>query len=76
MLIHRHLLRDVWGPAHEQDLNLLRVSVNKLRHKFESDPARPQYILTDVRVGYRLDAPPPGEDHSGAPPHRGARCSS
>lgn len=57
VLIHRHLLREVWGPAYEQDLNLLRVSVSKLRHKVESDPARPQYILTEVGVGYRLRVP-------------------
>jgi len=54
VLMHRHLLREVWGPAYEQDLNLLRVSVSKLRHKVESDPARPQYILTEAGVGYRL----------------------
>jgi len=57
VVLHRHLLREVWGPAYEQDLNLLRVSVNKLRHKVESNPARPQYILTEVGVGYRLRAP-------------------
>ncbi len=55
--MHRHLLRDVWGPAYERDLNLLRVSVNKLRRKIESNPARPQYIVTEAGVGYRLRSP-------------------
>ncbi|HLJ61374.1 MAG TPA: response regulator [bacterium] len=55
--VHRHLLREVWGPAYEHDLSLLRVSVSKLRHKVESDPARPQYILTEAGVGYRLRVP-------------------
>ncbi|HYM68170.1 MAG TPA: helix-turn-helix domain-containing protein, partial [bacterium] len=57
VLMHGTLLREVWGPAYEQDLNLLRVSVSKLRHKVESDPARPQYILTEAGVGYRLRVP-------------------
>ncbi len=54
VLIHRHLLRDVWGPGYDHDANLLRVNISKLRHKIESDPARPQYILTEPGVGYRL----------------------
>jgi two-component system, OmpR family, KDP operon response regulator KdpE len=54
VLIHRHLLRDVWGPGYDHDTNLLRVNISKLRHKIESDPARPQYILTEPGVGYRL----------------------
>jgi len=57
VLVHRRLLREAWGPAYEQDLNLLRVSVSKLRHKVESNPARPQYIITEVGVGYQLRSP-------------------
>jgi two-component system, OmpR family, KDP operon response regulator KdpE len=56
VLLHRNLLREVWGPGYDQDTNLLRVSISKLRHKIESDPARPQYILTEPGVGYRLRA--------------------
>lgn len=54
VLLHRHLLREVWGPGYDHDTNLLRVNISKLRHKIESDPARPQYILTEPGVGYRL----------------------
>jgi two-component system KDP operon response regulator KdpE len=54
VLLHRHLLREVWGPGYDHDTNLLRVNISKLRHKVESDPARPQYILTEPGVGYRL----------------------
>ncbi len=54
VLIHRQLLREVWGPGYDQDMNLLRVNVSKLRHKIESDPARPRYIVTEPGVGYRL----------------------
>ena len=54
VLLHRHLLREVWGPGYDQDANLLRVNISKLRHKIESDPARPRYIVTEPGVGYRL----------------------
>ncbi|HYM70994.1 MAG TPA: response regulator [bacterium] len=56
VLIHRHLMREVWGPGYDPDTNLLRVNISKLRHKVEPDPARPQYILTEPGVGYRLRA--------------------
>lgn len=54
VLLHRHLLREVWGPGYDQDANLLRVNISKLRHKIEADPARPQHIVTEPGVGYRL----------------------
>jgi len=56
VLLHRHLLREVWGPGYDQDVNLLRVNISKLRHKIEADPARPRYIVTEPGVGYRLRA--------------------
>jgi two-component system, OmpR family, KDP operon response regulator KdpE len=54
VLIHRQLLREVWGPGYDQDTNLLRVNISKLRRKIESDSARPRYIITEPGVGYRL----------------------
>ena len=57
VLIHRHLMHEVWGPGYDPDTNLLRVNVSKLRHKIEPDPARPRYILTEPGVGYRLRVP-------------------
>jgi two-component system KDP operon response regulator KdpE len=54
VLIHRHLLREVWGPGYDQDTNLLRVNISKLRHKIEADPARPRFIVTEPGVGYRF----------------------
>jgi len=54
VLTHRHILGKVWGPAHTQDAQYLRVFIRSLRHKLEPDPARPKYILTEPGVGYRL----------------------
>jgi two-component system, OmpR family, KDP operon response regulator KdpE len=54
VLTHRHILMKVWGPAHTEDAQYLRVFIRNLRHKLEPDPARPRYILTEPGVGYRL----------------------
>lgn len=56
VLTHRQLLKEVWGPAYEQEVHLLRVNVSNLRRKIEPDPARPQYLITEPGVGYRLKA--------------------
>jgi two-component system KDP operon response regulator KdpE len=58
VLTHRQLLRDVWGPAHVEDVQYLRVFVRGLRQKLEPDPAQPTHILTELGVGYRLQLPP------------------
>jgi two-component system, OmpR family, KDP operon response regulator KdpE len=54
VLTHRHILSKVWGPAHTEDAQYLRVFIRNLRHKLEPDPARPRHILTEPGVGYRL----------------------
>jgi len=54
VLTHRHLLRAVWGPAHEDHIDYLRVAIRALRQKLEDDPARPALILNEPAVGYRL----------------------
>ncbi len=54
VLTHRHLLRAVWGPAHEDHIDYLRVAIRALRQKLEVDPAAPQLILNEPAVGYRL----------------------
>ena len=53
VVTHRHLLTAVWGPAHEEDVQYLRVFVGQLRQKIEPDPATPALILTEPGVGYR-----------------------
>ena len=54
VLTHRHLLREVWGPAHVDNSHYLRTYMAHLRQKLESDPARPQHLITETGVGYRL----------------------
>jgi two-component system KDP operon response regulator KdpE len=53
VVTHKQLLTAVWGPAHEQDVQYLRVFVGQLRQKIEPDPAQPALILTEPGVGYR-----------------------
>lgn len=54
VLTHAHLLRAVWGPAQEKQIEYLRVAVRGLRQKLESDPANPAIIINEPAVGYRL----------------------
>lgn len=56
VLTHSHLLRTVWGPAQQEQIDYLRVGVRSLRKKLEKDPARPTLILNEPAVGYRLAA--------------------
>jgi two-component system sensor histidine kinase KdpD len=54
VLTHAHLLRAVWGPAQEKQVEYLRVAVRGLRQKLENDPANPSIIINEPAVGYRL----------------------
>lgn len=54
VLTHAHLLRTVWGPAQERQIEYLRVAIRSLRQKLEPDPARPSIIINEPAVGYRL----------------------
>jgi two-component system KDP operon response regulator KdpE len=54
VLTHRQLLQEVWGPESQQETHYLRVYMNQLRQKLESDPTQPAYLLTEPGVGYRL----------------------
>ena len=55
VLTHKFLLRELWSTP--IDAQYLRVYVRQLRQKIEPDPTRPQYILTETGIGYRLRAP-------------------
>lgn len=58
VLTHSQLLRAVWGPAQEHQIEYLRVAIRSLRQKLEKDPARPEFLLNEPAVGYRLASPP------------------
>src|SRR5437588_5360770 len=55
VLTHKFLLRELWDDL--TDAQYLRVYVRQLRQKIEGNPERPQYILTETGIGYRLRAP-------------------
>lgn len=55
MLTHKQILKDVWGPAHGDDTQYLRVYVSQLREKIERDASDPDYIVTEPGIGYRME---------------------
>ena len=56
VVTHQQLLREVWGPSHDDQAHYVRVYMAHLRQKLETEPARPRYLLTEPGVGYRLAA--------------------
>ena len=53
VLTHRQILAAVWGPAHTEDTQYLRVFIGQLRAKIERDPSAPRIVTTEPGVGYR-----------------------
>jgi two-component system KDP operon response regulator KdpE len=54
ILTHEQILFTVWGPAYTKETQYLRVYMGQLRQKFEKEPARPRYLITEPGIGYRL----------------------
>lgn len=54
VVTHAALLRSVWGPGHDGDVEYLRVAARGIRRKLEDDPSRPSLIRNEPGVGYRL----------------------
>jgi two-component system KDP operon response regulator KdpE len=54
VVTQRHLLKEVWGPSSIEQSHYLRVYMAQLRHKLETEPARPRWLITEPGVGYRL----------------------
>lgn len=59
VVTHQHLLKEVWGSSHLDDVHYLRIVVRKLRQKIEADATKPQILLTELGIGYRLATVPP-----------------
>ena len=57
VVTHRQILTNVWGPAHGEDTQYLRVYVGHLRQKIEDNPDDPVIITTEPGIGYRIAEP-------------------
>ncbi|WP_303866244.1 response regulator [Acetobacterium wieringae] len=53
VLTHDYIIKEVWGP-YTNEIQALRVNMANIRRKIEENPAEPQYIVTQVGVGYRM----------------------
>ena len=53
VLTHASIIKEVWGP-YANEIQALRVNMANIRRKLENNPAEPQYIVTEVGVGYRM----------------------
>jgi two-component system KDP operon response regulator KdpE len=58
VVTHQQLLKEVWGPAHVEDVQYLRVLMRQLRQKIEPDSVVARLLVTEQGVGYRLLALP------------------
>ncbi|MGE5315770.1 MAG: response regulator [Acidobacteriota bacterium] len=54
VLTHNFILQKIWGPTFDEEKQYLRVYIAQLRKKIEENPARPQRIITESRIGYRF----------------------
>ncbi len=54
VLTHQYLLKEVWGPGSARETHYVRVFMANLRKKLEKDPSRPEFLITEQGVGYRL----------------------
>ena len=56
VVTHAALLRSVWGPGHDNDVEYLRVAARGIRLKLEDDPSQPTLLRNEPGIGYRLQA--------------------
>jgi two-component system KDP operon response regulator KdpE len=54
VVTHHQALTRLWGPAHHDDVQYLRVVIAQLRAKLEADAAKPRHLLNEAGIGYRL----------------------
>ena len=57
VLTYDFLIKEIWGPNMKNDNRILRVNMANIRRKIEHNPAQPQYIFSEVGVGYRIVDP-------------------
>src|SRR5262249_1945171 len=56
MLTRKQILKQVWGDAHTEDMQYLRVYISQLREKLENNIPVPCYIVTEPGIGYRMES--------------------
>ena len=56
MLTHRQILKEVWGPAHSEDAQYLRVYIGQVRDKIQKSSGGEKYIVTEPGIGYRMES--------------------
>ena len=54
VLTYRHIMNIIWGPYTGGSNQILRVNMANIRRKIEADPAQPQYVFTEIGIGYRM----------------------
>ena len=54
VLTYDYLIKELWGPSARSDNQILRVNMANIRRKIEKNPAAPEYIFTEIGVGYRM----------------------
>ena len=54
VLTYDFMIRELWGPFSGCDTQILRVNMANIRRKLERDPSMPEYITTEIGVGYRM----------------------
>lgn len=54
VMTHRQILKDVWGPPYVEQTHYLRIYMNQLRKKIETDSTRPRFLLNEPGIGYRF----------------------
>ena len=57
VLTYDFIIRQLWGPGAKSDNQILRVNMANIRRKIEKNPAQPEYIFTEIGVGYRMVDP-------------------
>ena len=57
VLTYDFMIWEIWGPNMENNNRILRVNMANIRRKLEKNPAQPEYIFTEIGVGYRMIEP-------------------
>lgn len=54
VLTYSYMMNAIWGPYTDDNNQILRVNMANIRRKIEQNPARPQYVFTEIGIGYRM----------------------